>query len=262
MNIIDFHTHIFTDSLAGRAVEKLSKNHEIAYYVNGTLSDLLASMKEAGINKSVVLPVATKPTQVNTINQWLLTLPEEIIPFGAIHPECDNLAEVVDFLCQHHIKGVKLHPEYLPLSINDQAYAPMFDMLFEAGLMATLHAGIDLYYGAPAKCPPEEIQKLALKYPHGKIIAAHMGGHLQWKSAAELLLPLKNVYFDTAYCHNMPQEDFDCFLRNAPDRVLFATDSPWAPQREYVTRMQSMIEDKQLLEDVFCRNGQRLLGIC
>lgn len=61
MNIIDFHTHIFTDSLAGRAVEKLSKNHEIAYYVNGTLSDLLASMKEAGINKSVVLPWQPSP---------------------------------------------------------------------------------------------------------------------------------------------------------------------------------------------------------
>ena len=59
--IIDFHTHMFPHILAGRTLAKLSEYAGMKPYTDGTYEGLLASQKEAGIDCSVVLPIATRP---------------------------------------------------------------------------------------------------------------------------------------------------------------------------------------------------------
>ena len=67
--IIDFHTHIFPDSLAPRAIDKLSKSADIISYTDGTFHGLQDSMKQSGITYSVLLPVVTKPSQQEDVNR-------------------------------------------------------------------------------------------------------------------------------------------------------------------------------------------------
>ena len=90
--IIDFHTHIFPDKIAKPTVEKLKSylcdaGEECAAYTDGTLSSLLSSMKEAGISKSVILPVVTNPKQFDSINRFSKETDSQngIIAFGGIH---------------------------------------------------------------------------------------------------------------------------------------------------------------------------------
>ena len=59
--VIDIHTHTFPDKIASAAIDKLSAAGHIPYFSNGTVSGLKTSMKKAGIDYSVVLPVATNP---------------------------------------------------------------------------------------------------------------------------------------------------------------------------------------------------------
>ena len=93
--IIDFHTHIFPNTVAHRAVCNLEQVGRVVAYTDGTLEDLKHSMKEAGVTHSVVLPIVTKPSQFRHINEFACSITHEepdedglsIISFGGIHPD-------------------------------------------------------------------------------------------------------------------------------------------------------------------------------
>ena len=70
--VIDFHTHVFPDNIAKRAIEKLTINIENIYEPvhDGTLSGLLKNMDNWSIDISVVQPVLTNSSQVISINEF------------------------------------------------------------------------------------------------------------------------------------------------------------------------------------------------
>ena len=69
--IIDFHTHIFPDSLAPRTLPHLSKiAHDIPYHTDGTQTGALEAMRRWGVDYSVVLHIATKLGQARRINSF------------------------------------------------------------------------------------------------------------------------------------------------------------------------------------------------
>ena len=70
--IIDFHTHIFPEKIAGRTLDYLKEICQTEPYTDGTAKDLIRSQKEAGVDISVALPAVTKPSQVDSINRFVL----------------------------------------------------------------------------------------------------------------------------------------------------------------------------------------------
>ncbi len=85
--IIDFHTHMFPDAIAARTVEKLAKLVENPPETDGTHDGLFRSAQEAGIDCSVVLPIATKASQFYTINEYAAHFQKgKIIPLAASIP--------------------------------------------------------------------------------------------------------------------------------------------------------------------------------
>ena len=90
--IIDFHTHCFAETIAKSAVAQLEKVSNITAYLDGTTAGLLDNMERVGIDKSIVMPVATKPSQVANINKWAAGKTDErLLFFGAIHPDSDDI---------------------------------------------------------------------------------------------------------------------------------------------------------------------------
>ncbi|MBP1567199.1 MAG: amidohydrolase, partial [Oscillospiraceae bacterium] len=87
---IDFHTHAFADKIAERAIAALTENATDCGYkplTNGTVADLRKVLTEQGIDKAVILPIATKPTQQTIINNWAREIKDDFFcPFGSIHP--------------------------------------------------------------------------------------------------------------------------------------------------------------------------------
>jgi hypothetical protein len=86
--IIDFHTHAFSDEFAHKAMDSLTKDHpDVPYFLDGTIGSLLKSMDNAGIDKSVICSIATKPKQFKIILDWSLQIrTDRIIPLGSVHP--------------------------------------------------------------------------------------------------------------------------------------------------------------------------------
>ena len=61
--IIDFHTHAFPDTLAPRAIGVLTEKSGLKPTHDGTAQGLVSNLDKNGIDKAVVLSIATKATQ-------------------------------------------------------------------------------------------------------------------------------------------------------------------------------------------------------
>jgi hypothetical protein len=69
--IIDFHTHIYPDKIAAKAVASISDFYKIPIVRNGTVDDLINAGKEGGIDRFVVFSAAAVPGQVQRINEYI-----------------------------------------------------------------------------------------------------------------------------------------------------------------------------------------------
>jgi len=262
MKIIDFHTHLFPDDLAPRVIEQLSADTpEGRSFTDGTIDGLRASMQKSGINRSVILPIATKAEQVSTINAFQATLDRAVfIPFGALHPGTEKYGEVVAFLQQHRIGGVKLHPEYQNFQIDVPELFPLYGMLADAGIITVFHTGKDPgFQGIHA--PPSAVKKIAKAFPRLKIVAAHMGGWRMWNESFEELCGIP-VYLDTSAIFGSidPTLFVRMLKKHGSERVLFGSDSPWIDQQAACRWIERLPLSGNDLERIFYRNAEELLS--
>lgn len=263
MDIIDFHAHIFPDALAERAISTLkacspgSKN-----YTDGTVAGLQQSMAINRVSRSVLLPVATKPSQVRGINNDCNKFPKtEFIAFGALHPKTENFQEEIDLLKSTNISGIKLHPEYQDFYADSPAMYPIYEALSGAGLITVFHAGKD---PGPFTCDhalPSALRKIKQDFPALKIVAAHLGGWNVWGDVETTLCGLP-VYFDTAAVQGiLPDEEFLRIVRkHGIDKILFGTDTPWFDQGAAVKWIDQMKLSDSDKEAILHKNATDLLG--
>lgn len=159
--IIDFHTHIFPDKIAGRTLDYLSDIFGASPFADGTHTGLCDSMKKAGVDVSVSLPAVTKVSQVESINRFASAFTEgAVISFGGIHPECENYKEILKEIKNLGLKGIKLHPDYQDMYFDDIRYEHIVDTASELGLITVVHAGADPKCPKDVHCTPKMARKL------------------------------------------------------------------------------------------------------
>lgn len=261
MPIIDVHTHVWPDELAAHAVSAVGSQGHIAPYYDGTVSGLTASMDRAGIDVSIVLPVATKPGQVRTINDFSASLVDDprIVPFGAMHPDLEDPRTEMHRLKELGIRGFKMHPEYQTFELDEPRMKPIYDAAVELGLTIFFHSGGDVAFSS-VRGTPDAFVALIDRYPGLHAVLAHMGGFRQWHAVTGRLAG-RDVLFDTAYTlGHLPDEEFVALVReHGVDRVMFGTDGPWTDpvaQLEHLRRLDFTTDE---LAAILGENAQRFL---
>lgn len=261
MRIIDMHTHAFPSALAPAAVAALVEAGGVTAHYNGTLGGLVASMDRGGVERSLVAPVATKPSQVATINDWVLGMDRtRIIPFGAMHPDFPQPAEELARLAEAGVKGFKLHSQNQDFSPDEPRMDAIYEAAIELGLIILFHAGgFVVQQGTEAR--PEHFARTLDAHPRLRCILAHMGSYLYWDEVREHLLG-RNVYFDTAYVPgNLPDAELLALIRDhGVDKVLFGSDGPWTDVGAQVVHLRRLGMTPAEEEAVFGGNALRLLG--
>ena len=260
--VIDFHTHAFPDSLAARAVAKLSEAAGISPSYDGTVKGLLSSMDRAGIEKSVVLNIATKPSQVKDIIKWCLEIKSErIIPFASIHPGNTELDELFKKIKGEGLTGIKLHPMYQDFYADDEKMHPIYDGLQRYGLTALFHCGYDIAFPGDTRASVERIMNVKKRFPSMKLIASHTGGWKDWSSVLGQMAGC-DIYIELSMTSQY-MDDISILGRilekHPPDKILFGTDSPWGDQKREVEFFKKYFSDELLREGVFCLNAERIL---
>ena len=125
MRIIDFHTHAFPDDIARRAISKLEENSNVPAETDGTVAGLIRLMDKCGIEKSLIMSIATKAKQFTPILDWSVGIrTDRIIPFASVYPDSPTIAEEVAAIKAAGIKGIKLHPMYQNFNVDDRRVFP------------------------------------------------------------------------------------------------------------------------------------------
>ncbi len=268
--IIDFHTHIFPDKIAAKTISFLSQKANIPPFSDGTVDGLVASMEEAGIDISVALPALTSPAQFESVNRFAGMVNDRfagetrrIISFAGIHPDCEEIEEKMRLIRENGFVGIKIHPDYQGVYIDDERYVRILAAAREQDLVVVTHAGVD--GGFPdedIRCTPARVLNLLDRVPYDKFVLAHMGGNELHAEVFDALCG-KQVYFDTAYVLRFIGEEMfkKTVARHGVDRILFATDSPWSGQREDLARIRAMGLDPLNEEKILGGNARKLLNL-
>ena len=281
--IIDFHTHTFPEKVSKKIVEKLAGASHTMPFTDGSVRGLLSSMKEAEVDWSVNLPVTTSAGQVEKINSSLMEQQEQlksqgIITFGGIHPEYENYKEELRRLKQNGIPGIKLHPAYQNVDLDDMRMMHIIDCASELGLIVLTHAGIDIGIYDHNYCSVDHVLKVIDQVHPPRFVLAHMGNWACWDDV-ERDLTGAPVWLDTAFSigsitpdptqdarpyldENLSNEDFVRLCRkHGTDKILFATDSPWQDQKDYIDRIRRTGLTMEEQEQIFSENAKKLLAL-
>ncbi len=261
MPIIDFHTHAFPDSVAGRAVPHLEKEGNIKAYLDGKISSLLASMDVSGVTASVVASIATRPEQADSILRWSKQIASDrIVPFPSVHPADPEAPTRVRAIAQAGFKGVKLHPYYQDFFIDDECVFPLYEALLNHNLILLLHTGFDMAYERIRRCDPVRILRLTDAFPDLKLMVTHFGAWEDWDEVETHLLG-KPIRTDISYAVQFMDIERARYLltQHPAECIFFGTDSPWADQREVIDFVRALHLEPEREEAIFFTNAKRLL---
>ena len=263
--IIDFHTHIFPDGIAPKTIPFLEQRSGVKANTDGMLKGLLDAMDKSGVDLSVVHPVVTKPSQFESVNTFAKyvndTCQGKLISFGGIHPDCEDYKSKLEYIKSLGLPGIKLHPDYQGVFIDDVRYMRIIEYADELGLMILTHAGVDIGLPEPVHCPPDRMRKVLDAIRPKKMIVAHMGGWSQWEQVCEYLAG-ENIYLDTAFCFDYISKEMFCKIweKHDKDKILFATDSPWGEAGKTIAQLKAMPLSEEEVEDILENNAKKLLG--
>lgn len=268
--VIDFHTHIFPDKIAGATINALSTNASIPPHNDGTLSGLLSQMAESGVDISVNLPVLTKAKQFDSILNFGLELNQKaytgprVIAFAGMHPDITDYEGALQRVKELGFLGIKLHPDYQGTFFDDERYIKILSMAKKLDLITVTHAGLDgAFVGQPIKCTPSRVLKvLDALGGYDKLVLAHLGGNELYDEVLRDLAG-SEVYIDTSYV--LPATSKDMFYKllekHGSDKILFATDNPWQHQSEQINILRSYGLDMESENKILFENAKKLLKL-
>ncbi len=281
--IIDSHTHTFPEKIASGVLEHLEMKAESRSYTKGTDKALAESMKEAGIDCSVLLPVMTGVNQVEKLNDIAISKNESfdktgLFSLGGMHPDYEDYKKELSRIKSRGITGIKLHPAYQNVDLDDIRFLRIIERAAELDLAVVIHAGLDIGIMHHNFSSVEQICTVMKEIAPEKFVLAHLGGWKGWDEV-EKTLAGENVYLDTAFVlgsYEPPEGIFvpdekrkmlgdEQFVRivnkHGADKILFATDSPWSSQKDTLTRVKALITDENDLSEILGKNAEKLFNI-
>ena len=263
--IIDFHVHFYPDRLAPRVMQQLSAASGLKPVTDGTRDDTLQKMKEWGVDKAVLLPVATSPNCDGSNKFALDSACDQLIPFAAIHPDTPEPESLLERLQQQGFKGVKLHPQYQGADIDDPRFVRIIKACAKLKLPVIFHAGVDPGLPSPWRAAPDAILRLLHQVeglPGLTLIAAHLGAWDMFDEVEEKLVG-HDIWMDTAMLHGYidPEQLYRIIRRHGWQRILLGSDSPWQSGADAVADITALGLPKEQEQAILGGNAAALLGL-
>lgn len=264
MKIFDTHTHVFPDKIAAQVIAHLREiSSGIPAYTKGTFADLAQRETAAGVSGWMNCPVATRPGQAQSVNDWVASHNNwPSLSLGAIHPLDVDKTGILHRIKELGLYGVKLHPEYQEFGMFDSNMEEVWKTCEELALPVLIHGGEDIGFAPPYHSKPADYVELSRRHPALVIIAAHAGGWNLWDEVERDLVG-SNVLIDTSFSVNYMKDKTQLFRiirAHGAKKVLFGTDSPWQELCEAAEQVRNCGLTQEELEDIFWNNAKRVWG--
>ena len=233
MKIADIHAHIFPHKIAEKASISIGSFYNASSNHVATFENLIEQEQLAGISVFAASSSATGPAQVAHLNDFIAECAQNhdhVIGFGRLFPTMDGWEVELERMQAMGIRGIKIHPDFQKVNIDEPKAIDMYRAIAKAGLPVLFHMG-DARYDYST---PERLTNLIRQVPDLIAIAAHFGGWQAWDHAYTHILP-ENVFYDTSSSLMFLGKDrgLDFLEKMGPHRFLFGTDFPmWTPKTE------------------------------
>ena len=279
--IVDSHTHIFPPRIRERRDEYLRRDPAFAeMYASpkaqlADADELLASMDEAQVDKSIVLGFAWSELEPCVQhNDYLLEAAAasngRLIPFCTIQPRAGNDAfREIERCARAGARGLgELRPDSQGYRLEEGAAAEVLaEVALRHGLILVFHVSEPVGHTYPGKEGLSVASFYRFVAGHGgqPVVGAHWGGGLLFYALMpEARRALADTYFDTAATPLLYEP---AIYRQAvelvgAEHVLFGSDFPLIGQR----RQRRAIEEAFSADDparalVLGENARRLLRL-
>lgn len=263
MPMIDFHTHIFPERLANKAIKVLAETSgNMLAYSTGIKEDLVKAMDEAGVDISVVLSIATNEKQTKNVNDFAISVNGyggRLVSFGSVYPGSDIAIDELYRLNEIGIKGIKFHPEYQEFFVDDDKYASLYETLTKLNMITVFHAGMDNGFLDTGRGSAHRFREV-LKVLKSPVVLAHMGGYMDWVQVEKHLVGT-DVYFDTSFCFSrIPFPIMSRMVKNHGfGKILFGSDMPWSTAQMELRLIEALDISRADRERILSKNAENLL---
>jgi predicted TIM-barrel fold metal-dependent hydrolase len=260
--IIDCHMHVWPDHVADAMQSQRPSGMPMLY--DGKLSGLLETMDSCGIDLGLALGVATKPGNVARTNEFIGTVPRDrLVPMGTVHPAL-SVEDNLRYLTDNGIVGVKLHPLFQDLALDDPRVLDILFALSEAGMPVVTHVGAGGSEEANLRGAPAALRVLADKLPDLKLIACHFGGYHRLDEAERHVVG-STVTLETSWppaiAELEPSRVVELIRTHGADRVVYGSDWPMARPDAEIAAIRNLGLTKAEEDGILGDNLARILGI-
>lgn len=271
MRIFDFHTHAFSETIAQRAMASLldtTKHSEatrnMKAYTDGTISGLKSLMDKNGVTSAMLLPIATKPSQQTTINNWAAeVMGGKIFCCGTVHPDAEDAVAEVERIKSLGLYGLKFHSEYQGFRPDEERMMPIYRKAAELGLFVVFHGGWDPFGKGEILAVPRSFANIAEKLPNLNIIAAHMGGMKLFDDVEDCIAgKFGNIYLDTGVVADFiaPDQLLRIIRTHGADKILFGSDAPWDDPIKEIEMINALPLTDEERQEIYFKNAEKLIN--
>jgi predicted TIM-barrel fold metal-dependent hydrolase len=277
--IIDCHTHIFPEEVRKdrEAFCKRDKGFSSIYKDPKSkmvgVEDLIASMDESGIDRSVICGFPwSQPDLCSLHNQYLMAsasrYPNRLIVFVMLlFSNPDWSGKELDRAVKGGARGVGEIAFYRDEMTSQDIHSmkPILTQMEKQGIPLLLHTNETIGHSYPGKgrTPLERFYELILSSPNLPIILGHWGGGLPfYELMPEVAKGMANVYYDTAASPFLFSKKIYEIVREIVgiEKIFFGTDFPLISPRRYFKELEESSLSKQDQEKILGLNFSRRFG--
>lgn len=265
--IFDAHTHTYPEILSFKATQNLGAFYDFKVEREGTVDDLMATSREAGVTGFLILGVATNARQVRHVNEAVADDVKrsreagfDAFGYAAMHQETEDFASEIDYAVSLGLTGIKMHPDIQRVDIDDERLFPMYAEASARGLPVCHHMGDDRPEYRYSE--PERLVHVLDMFPDLKVIATHLGGYRAWDEALHCLAGRKNVVYDlsSSLWAMTPARAREIIETLGVENVMFGTDYPVLTAKEYMTLFDRLGFDGEKRHALLYGNAAKYFG--
>lgn len=270
--VIDIHTHTYPEAISGKAVVSLGNFYSFDVRCAGTYADLEAQAVETRQTDTEVcgfllFSVATNAHQVQKVNDSIAALAAksrangfETVGYAGMFQDYPDFEGELERCEKMGLQGVKIHPDIQRMDIESPEMYRLCEIL-EGRMPLFLHMGDNRSQYRYSE--PKKLARLLDRFPRLEVAAAHFGGYQAWDEAEEYLYGRPNVWYDlsSALWAMSPERARHLIDACGSDRVMFGTDYPVMPLKEYIDMFMRVELDDSTRADIFYNNARRFLRL-
>ena len=277
--IIDAHTHIFSPGVREGRDKYLEHDATFRELYSdpkariATAEDLIQSMDEAGIDRSVVCGFGWSDAELcREQNEYLLGAAAQsngrLIAFCTIQPSDKGARDDLKRWTARGARGLgELRPESQGYSLIDSDEADLLSWAADAYDLALLfHASEPVGHAYPGKkgLPVEQLGRFVADFPGVAVIGAHWGGGLPFYSLMpEMREAMERTFVDSAATGLLYGPDVAARVIDliGAKKVLFGSDFPLVSQQDALQALRDSPMPNDARGQIEGENARELLRL-